>query len=441
MQKKINGTVMAVDLGSSKIKVIAATGSEEYFEVIFQRDSKSNGIVNGEVINIKSVAETLNPIFERFHADHSQTIAQYVFGISGYQLRTTSIKERVTRSDSNQIISDLELLTMMESVKKEGERKGEVVLEVIPQYYNVDDNMGVEQASGMTGSTIEGIFKVISLKEKGVLNSRKLAQYMGLENHQFYLAPIASALSVLTPDELDVGAMVLDFGAESVEMVVCHNNKVREVAVVPFGGNSITSDLSHFLGTTFDRAEAIKLEHGCCIVDSVNKDDKVIITAPSGIENEVKVKDIAEVIEARVAEITDSILYLLERSGYSKKLRGGVVLTGGGSYLIFLDKYLKEKFNMDVRVGSPELNFTNDKEPRGVEPYYSITKGLIERAFSEPIVDKQESSAKVGSGKLFDDSNITVDSPTKVEKEKTKSTRGVITTMLGTMFDNINNGA
>ncbi|MFA5713976.1 MAG: cell division FtsA domain-containing protein, partial [Bacteroidales bacterium] len=288
MQKKIDGTVVAIDLGSSKIKVMAAIGSEEYYEVVFHEERKSQGIINGEVVNIKSVAESLSPIISKIKEEFPSPIARIAIGITGYNLRSYTIKERVSRKEPNHIISNNEIEELIEKVRKGGEKRGEVVLDVIPQNYNVDDNMGVDQASGMTGTNIEGIFKVISLKERGYLNSHKLAEYMKLEEYWLTLSPVAAAEGVLTPDEFDLGAVLLNIGAENVEMVICHNNKVREVAIIPFGGGSITKDISHFCGITFDKAERVKCEEGSCISNSIIEEDTILLEGSSGIEREVE---------------------------------------------------------------------------------------------------------------------------------------------------------
>ncbi|MFA5712785.1 MAG: hypothetical protein WC960_01240, partial [Bacteroidales bacterium] len=149
---------------------------------------------------------------------------------------------------------------------------------------------------------------------------------------------------------------------------------------------------------------------------------------------------VINIIEARVGEIVEALLYLFERSGYSKKLRGGVVITGGASQLLYLNKFIEERFKMEVRVANPRVILRDGIEKTPLDPSYAVAAGLIKKGFGNLFLIGGDEERDRRVGKLFDDSGTVEESPKKEERRGHRGKKSNLGTMFNGMFEHLDNG-
>lgn len=368
----------AIDLGTTKVVSLVGEKSESGYKIISFHEAPSKGIMRGEVVNIQNVLDSLMPTLEKIKGECSVDIKEVYVGIAGQHIRCSDEGCKRNRQKPDNLINKEEIGEMKQEMYKTRVNAGEKILHVIPQSYNVDDHIGQTEVVGMVGSQIEGNYKLFIGRTNSAEHSKSVISRAGLSLKEVVLEPVASALAVLSEEEMEMGVAMIDIGGGTTDLLVIENNIIRHTAVIPFGGNSITEDLKQGCGVSLRNAEQMKIQYGSCITEYAPDNKTVVIPGMNGTNSrEVSFKVIASIIEARVAEIVEAIMYEIERSGFQDKLHAGIVLTGGGSQLAHICNYVSSKIGYETRIASPNNNITFDS-PEGVnKPSSSTAVGLL----------------------------------------------------------------
>ncbi len=369
--------IAAIDLGTTKVvTLVGRRSSEGRVQVIASSETPSQGIMRGEVLNIREVVEAVQVTLDDVRQKTGLPIKDVYVGIAGQHIRRIDSRLDSIRHDDYAEISEQEIRDMEEKMHKTKVEPGEKILHVIPQSYNVDGHLGIINPVGMPGKRVEANYRIFVGKTQSADYTNRCIQQVGLNLKQLVLEPLASAKAVLSDDEKEIGVAMVDIGGGTTDLVVYYDNTVRHTAVIPFGGNIITEDIRHGCGVLQRQANDMKIQYGSCFSDLV-EDTLLVIQGVNGRESrEVSFKFLSEIIEARMDEIMDTVLYEIERSGYADKLPAGIVFTGGGAMMQHLTEFVRNKTGMDVRIAKP-LNLTDDSLKDVRRPSYSTAVGLL----------------------------------------------------------------
>jgi cell division protein FtsA len=170
-------------------------------------------------------------------------------------------------------------------------------------------------------------------------------------------APYASGLSVLTDDEKQLGATVIDMGGGVTSIAVFMEGNLVFADVVPIGGNRVTADLAHMLAAPLSAAERIKALYGAALGDIETGTD-VVAVPQMGEENEesyrVPRSMLTRIIQPRLTEIFDLVQQRLRASGFDVVAGRRAVLTGGACQLAGTRELAQRVLNKQVRLGRPK---------------------------------------------------------------------------------------
>jgi len=170
----------------------------------------------------------------------------------------------------------------------------------------------------------------------------------------FILKPLAASEAVLTEEEKELGIAMIDIGGGSTNMAIFTEGCLRHIAILPIGGNFITSDLAQGLRTTLGEAERVKLEYGCARASMIPVDENIEIASMGGKEPRLVPRHLlGKIIEPRVEEIFRMVQREIMRSGFAADLKAGIVLTGGSSIMEGMPELAEDMFTLPVRRGSP----------------------------------------------------------------------------------------
>lgn len=441
--------VAAIDLGTTKVVSLVGEKTESGYKIVAFKEAPSKGVMRGEVVNIQNVLDSLIPTIREIKQEDGIEISEVYVGIAGQNIKCNTSRHSRNRGKSDELISDREIEEMEQEIFNSRVSAGEKILHVMPQSYNVDDHIGVKDPVGMTGTQIDGDYKIFIGKINSVEHSKLVINRAGLVLKEFILEPVASATAVLSEDEMELGVAMVDMGGGTTDLLIYEDNIIRHTSVIPFGGNSITEDLSQGCGVSSRNAEQMKIQYGSCYSEYAPENKTVIIPGIGGRESrEVSFKVIASIIEARVEEIIEAVMYEIENSGYQDKLRAGIVITGGASQLTNLCQFVKYKTGYDTRIASPNNSITFDSCEGVCKPSSSTAVGLIIKGF------ESEKSAKEVAGQgqlvatLFPKEQITEiesEAPHKTKTEKREKRHGSFLDqtlgVLGGIFDNSDNEA
>jgi cell division protein FtsA len=234
----------------------------------------------------------------------------------------------------------------------------------------------------------------------------KCVNRVGLNVKEMILEPLASSEAVLTEDEKEAGVALIDIGGGTTDLAVYYDNVIYHTAVIPFGGNVITRDIKEGCSILGRQAEQLKIQFGSALGDLAQEDKVVTIPGISGRDpKEISFRSLAYIIQSRMEEILDHVIYEIETSGVADKLSAGIVLTGGGALLRHLPQLVKFKTGYDVRVGYPNEHLAAESIEEANQPMFSTSIGLLLKGY--------ESRQKVKEGKI----EVKIEAPAGENKE------------------------
>jgi cell division protein FtsA len=384
--------IVGLDIGTTKI--CAIVGRKNQFgklEVLGMGKAASEGVTKGVVVNIdRTVAAITKAIKEA--GDQSMTDISVVnVGIAGQHIRSYIQNGGITRSSHDEEISIEDLKRLTDDMYRLVLQPGNEIIHVMPQDYTVDYEPGINDPVGMQGVRLEADFHIITAHTSAINNINKCVRRAGMEVDELILEPLASSLSVLNDDEKMAGVCLVDIGGGTTDVAIFHKGIIRHTAVIPFGGNIITSDIQEGLMVLANNAETLKRKFGKAIADEASANE--IVTIP-GIRNraakEITVKNLAKIIEARMEEIIEMVHTEIISSGYEKKLGAGIVITGGGAQLHSLKQLVEFMTGIETKIGYPNEHMGKSKFEEVKSPMYATAVGLALAGFK--CLDEREES-------------------------------------------------
>lgn len=422
----MNKIIAAIDLGSEKTVCIVGEKTPVGVQIIGYSETPSQGILRGEVVNIKTVLNAVNTTVERVNEQintmpdyHPRQVSEVYVGISGQSIRNIEDTIHRHRSNPNSLITEEEEQQMIDDLYNTNTDKGEKVLHVIPQSYNVDEIIGCTEIVGMDGSEVDGKFKIYLGKESSIAHTNSVLSRANLKIKRMILNPIASAEATLTDDEKELGVVMVDIGCGTSDVLIYYEKIIRHIAILPFGGNVITNDIRQTCGVSYKNAELLKRQHGSCLSELAQENKYIAIKDRNGnIENEVPYRLLASTIEARVCEIIASVMHQVEIAGYKDKVRT-MVITGGSSSLNHIQSLAKELSGLKVRLalpGNPKIQNTSITEI--YKPNKSTAVGLILLGLNDIKDDYIEEDYTLNGEENFNENGEGVLFPIEHDSEK-----------------------
>ncbi|HET8828373.1 MAG TPA: cell division protein FtsA [Pelobium sp.] len=394
-QSKSSSIVVGLDIGTTKICVIVGRRNEHgKIEVLGLGKAESAGVNRGVVANIAKTVKGITQAVEEGSAQSNVDVKIVNVGIAGQHIKSLKHRGILTRKDLNNEISKRDIDRLIDDMYKLAMNPGEEIIHVLPQEFTVDNEPGIKDPIGMAGVRLEANFHIITGHVMAVRNIMKCVVQASLETEELILEPLASSEAVLSEDEKEAGVVLVDIGGGTTDVAIFHEGIIRHTAVIPFGGNSVTEDIREGCSVMRNQAELLKVKFGSALAEENKENEIICVPGLRGREpKEISVKNLAKVIEARMAEIIEHVHYEIKSSGYEKRLIGGIVITGGGALLKHLTQLVEFETGLNCRVGYPNEHLAkNETLPKNVyddlkSPMYATGIGLlikgIEKAESE----------------------------------------------------------
>jgi len=370
--------IVGLDIGTTKIAVLVGRINEyNKVEIIGIGRTESLGVKRGVVSNIEQTTNSIKLAVAEAEAKSGVEIKAVNVGIAGQHIRSMQHRGLRTRQSLDEEISKLDVDILTEDMYKLVMQPGEAIIHALPQEFIVDGEQGVKNPVGMSGIRLEANFHIITGQIASINNVVKSVEKAGLKVIDLTLEPLASAASVLSDEEKEAGVALIDIGGGTTDVAIFQEGIIRHTAVIPFGGDIITKDIKEGCSIIQNQAELLKVRFGSALA-SQNQDNEIVsIPGLRGREpKEISLKNLANIIEARMDEIIQHAVYEIRNSGYDKKLIAGIVLTGGGSqmrHLVQLTEYIS---GMDVRIGYPTEHLAGNID-EVKSPMYATGIGLV----------------------------------------------------------------
>ncbi|MCF0176680.1 MAG: cell division protein FtsA [Bacteroidales bacterium] len=398
--------IVAVDLGTSKIGVGVARVTGNDMQVIYYKESPSDGIRASNIYNPKRASEAIGKAIREAEEELGLNIWQVVVCRPKYEVRQVNATGTMNR-DENECISEEEIADLKEMALNEFPLDKPEIQEIfgaVAQSFSTSEDFQLMERDivGMMSDKLEGMFKLFIGSRRSMVSMENTFRMLGIMIAEKYFTPDLTAKSVLFDTEMDNGVALIDFGAGVTSVSIYCRNVMRHYASIPFGGWSITNDIKSICPVSEELAENIKLGYGVCIPDKLqNLGGKTLrIAGDDGLYRDLTVKKLSEVVTARAEELVEAMLYEIEQSGMASNLKSGIVITGGGAELANLGNLIKQKSRFNVRVGNCKKMFSAADCEEIYLPSATAVTGMLLKAKSRPDLDCAEQSGESRAERL-----------------------------------------
>jgi len=395
----MNEIIVGLDIGSKQVSVVAGRlDSLGKLEILGLGKADTTGRVSkGVVLNVNKTIEAVQSAIEQVENQANIHIRGVVASIAGPNIHSSKHKAGITRQTRGEEVT----VTDVDQVANDAQRtfisQGNAIVHNLPQEYSVDSANGIQEPVGISGLKLQGEFLMIVSPQAELDKTKRCIERskdkMEIEGGLVY-SPLAASLAVLTEQEKKTGVALVDIGSGITEIVIYYKGIVRHVAVLPFAGDSVTTDIEQGCGVSVEQAEQLKVKFGSAIAEEVAIEEVVSIPSANGRKPKiVSVKNIAIIIEERLKEIMTLVVAEITRSGYLNRINCGIVITGGSAQMPYIDQLFERVAQRDVRIGYPNENLGKSFTEEIKNPTYSTAVGLVWKGIRE--IDEREEGYKI----------------------------------------------
>ena len=367
--------VVGIDIGTTKIcALVARVEGERNLRILGVGIEPAQGMRRGAVVDLQAASQAIARSVEKAERSSGLEITSALVSLAGANV--ASVNSRGVVGIAGRAITQDDIDRALDAAQAVAIPHAREIIHVIQRGFTIDGESGIRTPIGMHGYRLEVEAHIITAAASTVENLRQCVEAAGVSVVQFVLNPLASAEVVLNDTERQMGAVVVDIGGGTTDMAIYIEGDIWHTAVIPVGGNLITSDIAQGIHLPITVAEDIKKQYGFAIENDVDASETFSVRS-FGEEKPVQVsrKDLAMIIEARVAEIFDLVLAEIKRSGYDGLLPAGVVLTGGVCNLPGIRSLGTQILRLPVQIAKPENLFGLVDQLHS--PAYSTSVGLL----------------------------------------------------------------
>ena len=345
--------IVGLDIGTSKVvAIVGEIVDDGSLNIIGIGSHRSRGLKKGTVVNIESTVESIQHAIAEAEMMAGCQIHSVYAGIAGSHIRSMNSHGIVAIRDGEVERADIErVIDAAQAVAIPADQK---VLHILPQEYLIDAQEGVKEPLGMSGVRLEAKVHLVTCAINAVQNIEKCIRRCNLAVDEIILEQLASAYSVLTEDEKELGVCLVDIGGGTSDIAIFTEGSIRHTGVIPIAGDQVTNDIAMALRTPTDDAEEIKVKYACALTQLANGADSIKVPSVGDRPpRELSRQALAEVVEPRYVELFTLVQQELQRSGFQDMLAAGIVLTGGTSKMEGVVDLAEEIFHAPVRIGAP----------------------------------------------------------------------------------------
>ncbi len=369
--------IVGLDLGTTKIcAVIAEVQADGLINIIGVGVKPSKGLRKGVVVNIETTIESVKAAVQEAERMAGVSVGSVFTGIAGGHIKGINSHGVIAVSRKDKEINQEDVDRVVDAAKAIALPLDREVIHVIPQEYIIDNQDGIKEPTGMSGVRLEAEVHIVTGAVTSVQNIIKSVERAGYAVEDIVLQPLASAEAVLTPDERELGVVLVDIGGGTTDIAIFVDGSLWHSSVLAIGGNQLTSDIAIGLRTPNHEAEEIKNKYGCASVAFVEEGQEINVPGVGGRSPRIMPRrELAEIIQPRMEEIFELIDMEIKKNGFEEKAAAGVVLTGGSSLLAGTEQLAEEILQVPVRIGIPR-NVTGMIDVI-ISPKYSTAVGLV----------------------------------------------------------------
>ena len=345
--------IVGLEIGTSKIcAVVGEQGADGALNIVGLGQARSRGVRKGEIADAALVEEDVRNAIVEAEKMADVEIRSVYLGVSGAHIRGFNNRGVHPVVSADREISSDDVGDVVKNAKAINLPAENTIIHAVRQHFLVDGHGGITDPVGMLGARIEVDMHVVHGNTNRLQNAIRLVKGLQLKVEEIVSSGLASSLALLTSDQKELGALVIDIGAGTTDYVVYADGVIKHTGVLAVGGDHVSNDLGHGLKVPLSRAEKLKLEHGSALVDEAMIGRTLTLTNEHGLPlKTVNVEHLQRIMSLRLEELFQIIAADLESAGLVDYLRAGVFLCGGGARVPQVAALAERILQMPVSIG------------------------------------------------------------------------------------------
>lgn len=365
-----------LDIGTTKIcAIIGEIDPTGKTTIRGLASTPSQGLRRGIVVDLDETVASIQSAVRKAEEIAQVSVRDVLVGIAGGHFQCLQSTGTVDVANPERGVTRADIRRAIDRAGATQVPVDREVIHTIPQRFLIDDGP-VANPEGFASRKLAVEMLIVTAAVTSAQNIIRAVRQAHYRVAGIYLEPLASSVAILTPEERDLGVVMIDIGGGTSDIAIWSAGSVRYTGVAPFGGDSITEDIRRGLKISCYDAENLKKRYGAALVNGVPEDE--VIEAPlalTGKPQDISRRFLCEIIESRLAEILTMVKEQCEQSNHFDKAFGGIVLTGGGSLQAGAAELAERIFERPCKIGRP-AGLTGLSSIAS-SPIYSTGVGLV----------------------------------------------------------------
>ncbi|HEY5233187.1 MAG TPA: cell division protein FtsA [Verrucomicrobiae bacterium] len=388
--------IVGLEIGTSKVcAVVGERNAEGALNIVGVGQSPARGVRKGEIVDTAQAEECVRNAIVEAEQMADVEIRNVYLGVAGGHIRGFNNRGVHPVVSADREISEDDVQDVIKNAKAINLPAENTVIHAVRQHFFVDGQDGVMNPVGMLGARLEVDMHVVHGNTNRMQNAVRLVKGLQLEVDEIVFNGLASSLALLTNEQKELGALVIDIGGGTTDYAVYADGVIRHTGALALGGDHVSNDLGHGLKVPLSRAEKLKKENGSALVEEAMKGRTLTIMNELGLPlKTVNVEHLQRIMSLRLEEIFQIVAQDLEQAGLVDYLRAGVFLCGGCARVPQIAKLAEPIFHMPVSLG--QANSISGLKSALDQPEFVTAIGLAK--FGSLKARKREGKLSIAAG-------------------------------------------
>lgn len=385
--------VVGLEIGTSKVLALVGELREDSHILITGiGQHRSAGVRKGQITDMEAVHICVRSALEAAEESGDVAIREVLLAVSGGHIQSEVNRGFVSVLDRDGEVSGEDIDAVIEMAQTIPLPHERLDIHSLCQYFCVDDQEHIIQPEGMEGARLALDMLIMHGQRSSINTMIKAVKDVPMDVQDVVFSGLCAALAVLTEEQKQSGALIMDFGGGTTDYVVFMDNVVMAAGSLGLGGDHVTNDIVQAFTIPTARAEGVKKEHGSALV---LEDEGTSVSLPAEVGFPSRVIDLCmlnTVINARMQETLELIRARIEQGGLLHQLGAGIIITGGAAHLRGLPELTSRVFGLPCSVGRPRNVSGLATVTEG--PEFATCCGLVQYGFKMLMEENEESSIK-----------------------------------------------
>jgi cell division protein FtsA len=372
--------IVGLEIGTSKVcAVVGELNAEGTLNIVGLGQAPASGVRKGEIVDSGQAEESVRHAIVEAEKMANMEIRSVYLGVTGAHIRGFNNRgvHRVLSADRE--ITNDDVQDVVKNAKAINLPVENSIVHAVRQHFFLDGQDGITNPMGMLGALLEVDVHVVHGVTNRLQNAVRVVKGLHLEVDEIVFNGLASSLALLTNEQKELGALVIDMGGGTTDYVVYANGIIKHTGVLALGGDHVSNDLGHGLKVPLTRAEKLKREHGSALVDEASKGRTIALTNELGLPvRNINLEHLQRIMALRLEEIFQIIAQDLEQAGLMDDLRAGVFICGGCARVPQLAQLAESVFGLPVSLG--QTNSISGLKSALDQPEFLAAIGLVKYA-------------------------------------------------------------